>query len=243
MSKFIIRLDDACPTMCKKKWKRIEKILLKYNIKPLVAVIPDNKDKELYFNKKDNEFWKKVNYWRKINWDIGIHGYSHINNTNSSGLLGVNNKSEFSNLSYNEQKRIILKSFNFFKKKKIDLNYWIAPFHSFDKTTIKALKELNPKIIISDGFSFRPFSYLGLRWIPQQLWKFYNIPFGVWTICLHPNYMKNEDFIKINNILKNNSKKFISVKKIDSKFPKKNIFDDAFEFLFRITLKLKKYVF
>ena len=182
MSKFIIRLDDACPTMCKKKWKRIEKILLKYDIKPLVAVIPNNKDKSLDFNKEDKNFWNKVNYWKKNNWEIGIHGYSHVTNSNNSGLLGLNKKSEFSNLSFKIQKNLILKSFNFLKKKKIDLDYWVAPFHSFDENTIEAIKKLNSNIIISDGFSYRPFSYLGLKWVPQQLWKFYNIPFGIWTI-------------------------------------------------------------
>ena len=79
-------------------------------------------------------------------------------------------------------------------------------FHSFDKFTIIALKQLYPNIIISDGFSFRPFIYLGLRWVPQQLWKFYNIPFGVWTICIHPNYMKEKDFIKLYDVLKSNTK-------------------------------------
>ena len=51
------------------------------------------------------------------------------------------------------------------------------------------------------------FIYLGLRWV-QQLWKFYNIPFGVWTICIHPNYMKEKDFIKLYDFLKYNTKKF-----------------------------------
>ena len=135
-----------------------------------------------------------------------------------------------------------MKSFNFFNKKKITFDYWIAPFHSFDKITVEAIKELNPNIIISDGFSFRPFSYLGLRWIPQQLWKFYNMPFGVWTICLHPNYMKNEDFIRLNETLKYHRKKFTSIKKLSLKFSKKNIFDFIFEFFFFFTLKLKKYI-
>ena len=242
MSRFIIRLDDACPTMFKKKWDRIEKILIKHDIKPLVAVIPNNKDISLNHNKYNKNFWKKVNQWKKNKWDIGIHGYSHSINSNSSGILGINNKSEFSNLSINKQKKMILKSFNLFKKKKINLSYWIAPFHSFDKNTIKIINELNSKIIISDGFSYRPFTHLGLKWVPQQLWKFYNIPFGLWTICLHPNYMNDEDFNKIEKVFKNHKEKFVSIKSIGSKFPKKNIFDNIFEFLFRITLKLKKYV-
>ena len=49
MGKFIIRLDDACPTMDKKRDK-IEKILNELNIKPLVAII-NNKDSSMKLNK------------------------------------------------------------------------------------------------------------------------------------------------------------------------------------------------
>ena len=35
MLKYIIRLDDACPNMKKDNWERVEKLLDKYNIKPI----------------------------------------------------------------------------------------------------------------------------------------------------------------------------------------------------------------
>tara|TARA_Y100000768_G_scaffold387217_1_gene377760 strand:+ start:8370 stop:9101 length:732 start_codon:yes stop_codon:yes gene_type:complete len=242
MGKFIIRLDDACPTMDKKKWDKIEKILNEFNIKPLVAIIPNNEDSSMKLNKNDRFFWKKINRWQKNGWELGVHGLNHKINTRSAGLLGINKKSEFANLSLKKQKKLISQSFHYLKRKKINCKYWIAPFHSFDKFTIIALKQLYPNIIISDGFSFRPFIYLGLRWVPQQLWKFYNIPFGVWTICIHPNYMKEKDFIKLYDILKSNTKKFISIREIGKKFHKRNLVDSIFEFFFLTTLKLKKYI-
>ena len=59
MLKFILRLDDAAPTMNKEKWDKIEKILDKYNIKPIVGIIPDNKDLEFNYPIIEN-FRQKV---------------------------------------------------------------------------------------------------------------------------------------------------------------------------------------
>ena len=59
MLKFILRLDDACPTMNKSKWDRMEKLLDKYSIKPIVGIIPDNKDPEFCYG-IDPYFWEKV---------------------------------------------------------------------------------------------------------------------------------------------------------------------------------------
>ena len=40
MSKYIMRLDDAAEKMDIEKWSRMEKLLDKHSIKPLVGVIP-----------------------------------------------------------------------------------------------------------------------------------------------------------------------------------------------------------
>ena len=45
MIKYIFRLDDACPSMNHEKWNRILSIFDKYNISPIIAVIPNNQDK------------------------------------------------------------------------------------------------------------------------------------------------------------------------------------------------------
>ena len=41
---YCIRLDDACPQMNAEKWARIERILDKYKVRPIVGVIPENRD-------------------------------------------------------------------------------------------------------------------------------------------------------------------------------------------------------
>jgi hypothetical protein len=44
---YLIRLDDACPTMDAFKWRKLEKILDKYGILPIVGIIPNNQDQTL----------------------------------------------------------------------------------------------------------------------------------------------------------------------------------------------------
>ena len=78
MSKYLLRLDDACETMSREKWNRVEKLLDKYKIKPLVGVIPFNQDTNLKIDSFDYEFWKKVKDWEKKEWEIGPVSYTHL---------------------------------------------------------------------------------------------------------------------------------------------------------------------
>lgn len=57
MLNYIIRLDDACPTMNHEKWRKVEKLLDKYDIKPIVGIIPNSKD-DLFKWEKDERFWE-----------------------------------------------------------------------------------------------------------------------------------------------------------------------------------------
>ena len=64
-AKYLLRLDDSCSTQKKEIWDEIEKILDKLGIKPIVAVIPFNKDKSLFLDREDENFWEKVKKWEK----------------------------------------------------------------------------------------------------------------------------------------------------------------------------------
>lgn len=66
MSQYILRLDDASDYMDVKKWQRMEELLDQYGIKPLVGVIPDNRDSSLTDTyEQDPEFWDKTARWKK----------------------------------------------------------------------------------------------------------------------------------------------------------------------------------
>lgn len=93
MSKYILRLDDACEKRDIKKWDKIESLLDKYNIKPLVGVIPNCEDPMMNNYEIDLHFWDRVLSWGKKNWTIALHGYNHVYSTNNGGLNPVNKRS------------------------------------------------------------------------------------------------------------------------------------------------------
>jgi hypothetical protein len=57
---YLIRFDDICPTMNWDIWSKIEEILLKNNIKPIIAVVPNNLDQALVTGNYNPLFWDKI---------------------------------------------------------------------------------------------------------------------------------------------------------------------------------------
>jgi len=236
--KYILRLDDACPTMDSEKWQRIEEICDKYHIKPIVAVIPNNEDKSMEIDEYNKNFWDKIRSWQKKEWHIALHGYNHKYITHESGFLPFNKASEFAGLSYDEQAEKIKKGWKIFEKENVKSNIWIAPSHTFDLTTLNALKENTSIAIISDGIAIFPFQRYGFNWIPQQIWKFRKMPFGIWTGCFHPNTMNDNEFENLEDFIKENKNDFINLK--DFKFRKFCILNKIFYVIYNILYKLKK---
>jgi predicted deacetylase len=208
MLKYIIRLDDACPTMDWKKWNKIFKIFNKYDIKPIIAVIPNNEDKKMKIDKYNNNFWNEVKNWENKGYYIAMHGDNHKYISKNSGLIPMNNQSEFAGIDIKIQRKKIKKSWEIFKKQAIIPNIWVAPSHTFDKNTLKVLKEETDIKIISDGIAIYPYNKDGFFWIPQQMWKYKEKKDGIWTICLHPNTMNNKEIENLEIIIKNNVEKF-----------------------------------
>lgn len=244
MSKYILRLDDACPTMNKKIWDKLEILFDKYNIKPIVAVIPENKDPSLMIDKQDTLFWNKAKEWEKKKWCIALHGYDHVYITNRKGIVPFHKRSEFSGLNLEEQRIKISKGIKVFYEKGIKPTAWVAPSHNFDLNTLKAIKAESDIKIVSDGIAFYPYTYDDMVWIPQQVWKFKKKLFGVWTICIHPNEMKNNDFHRLEKFVAKNHCNIVAVKDLNIKRRRKNQLDYLLEFkillVFRTKTILKK---
>lgn len=194
-AKYIVRLDDACETQDAAKWSDIERILDANNVKPLVAVIPCNEDPALFYNKVDPLFWSKVKRWEKKGWTIGQHGFKHHRHLvdKESVILPLHNESEFAGLSYDQQCGLIHQGYSMFRNHGISPLVWIAPCHTYDINTIRAIKAVTEIKIASDGIACYPFTEHGLEFLPQQLWWPQWRPLGVWTICLHPSNMSAEE--------------------------------------------------
>ena len=239
-SQYLIRLDDACPTMNHKQWSRMEKILNQYNIYPMVAVVPENKDKKLMVETINKNFWKNIKLWQNKKWEIALHGFEHKYATKNSGLVPINNYSEFAGVPLQKQCQKIREGIKKFKEHNISCRLWIAPAHSFDENTITALKKESDITIISDGIAFSPYYEYEMHWIPQQLWKPREMLFGTWTICYHPDEMKEKDFKRLESFLEKNHKKITSVDKLKLLKRKKNIIEKVFERVYWKMLRKKQ---
>ena len=242
-ARYLIRLDDASHYSNLSNWGKIEDILDKHNIKPIVAVIPNNKDQSLNYSSYNYSFWKVVKKWKEKNWSIAMHGHSHsFHKVKRKNLIfPFYNRSEFAELSLEAQKIKIKKSLNEFKKNNIYPELWVAPGHSFDKITLKALKNVTNINIVSDGIAFYPYYKEGFHFIPQQLWDLKKRFFGLWTICLHPDTMTASQIVEFEFKIKKLSKlkKFISIDDIKFKKTPKSIFGSLFSLFFWTIYELK----
>jgi predicted deacetylase len=238
--KYLVRLDDACPTMDSNKWKKMEAILDKYNIKPMVGIIPDNNDSALEIVEVDNLFWKKAFRWQKKKWAIALHGYNHVYLTNEGGINPVHKRSEFAGVSLEIQEQKIEKGIKILKENKIDAKYFFAPSHTFDENTIKALRNKSDIRGISDTISVMPYKNDDFIFYPQQFGYFREIKFpGYWTFCLHPNSMGNDDFNVVDLFIEKNIQKFISFDEIEvEKLNRRSLFDKVLSFLYFLNRKI-----
>jgi hypothetical protein len=139
--------------------------------------------------------------------EIAQHGYRHIlERTSESALLGQSagkrvERSEFAGFCYQEQLERILKGREILNGHGLATDYWFAPNHSFDLTTLSALKTAG-FTAVSDGIALLPYKYRGLIFIPQQLWRPSWVPTGVFTICLHSNEITNNEIKSIRQFLR-----------------------------------------
>ena len=58
--KITVRLDDITPDMDWDKFERFKKVLDEHDIKPLIGVVPDNKDEKLSCGPVHEDFWTYV---------------------------------------------------------------------------------------------------------------------------------------------------------------------------------------
>ena len=216
--KLLLRFDDICPTMNWAIWDQIECVLSASGVKPLVAVIPDNRDREFDLASPRPDFWERVRGWQAQGWSLGVHGYQHSYVTRSSGLLAIHPASEFAGLSFREQRRKVEMALAIFRSEGVAPGVWVAPGHSFDAITLRVLSGAGLGVI-SDGFSILPYEdETGMLWVPQQMWRFRRMPFGIWTICFHPNSWRSDSLARFRNDLTKYREQICSFDAVVSQF-------------------------
>lgn len=207
--KFIVRLDDICPRMDWQKFSKIRQLLNEYQIKPIIGVVPNNKDKNLMVDQSKDFFWELINAYQNEGWTIAQHGYEHLYHTNNAGIFNGPKRSEFAGLSLEVQTRMLKKGKELLAKKGIKTNVFMAPSHSLDQNTINALKTVGFKYV-TDGYGLFPYQYKGLTFVPQLFGSPLHFRYGIYTICLHTNELNEKQFEQLGSFFKKNEEKFIS---------------------------------
>lgn len=184
--KLIFRLDDICPQMDKKKFERMRDFFLANDIKPIIGVVPECKDAKLNIDEADSEFWNEILSLQKKGWTVAMHGCYHKYTTSKKGFYSHQRLSEFAGLPLKEQEELIKTGKDILAKHGIDTDVFMAPSHSFDNNTLKALADNGFKYI-TDGYTRRLFRRKNLIFIPCMDPKIRKCR-GISTVCYHTNF-------------------------------------------------------
>lgn len=204
MSKYIIRLDDACSTMNHANWRLVENILDEYGVKPIVGVIPNNKDSDFSWE-TDEHFWERVASWQEKGWTIALHGLHHKMfkcDNKQHYQLSHSRNTEFTSLPYDEQKSMLREGISILKAHGIKPICFFAPAHTYDGNTVKALCDIKDIQFIVDGYALRPYRKDGIVFLPSLCDGPFHMPVGIHTFVFHPSVMTSLKIIRLKKFLK-----------------------------------------
>ena len=208
----LIRMDDICENMNWELMDKCELLFDKYKIKPLLGVIPANKDPEQLTYPKTEFFWDKVTNWKNKGWEITMHGCNHLytQKSDKNDVFNYGGDSEFYGLEFSKQLSKIESGLSEFEKRQIKIRSFFAPNHIYDQNTLEALKKKDIKIII-DGYGLFPFFKDDLLFIPQLFYREIFLPFGIQATQLHINYWDNKDLERFENFIVKHHKKIVDL--------------------------------
>lgn len=185
--KAAVRLDDITPDMDWDSFSAFEALCDRFGIRPLLGVVPENRDPGLSIGEKRADFWEKIRALQEKGWCVAMHGCYHQYRTKSGGLFPLNVQSEFAGLPEGEQSALLREGKRLLVSRGIRPEIFMAPGHTFDKTTLKILKELGFRYV-TDGYGKRPYVRKGLTFLPISFLRsrlFSGKGYG--TLVLHLN--------------------------------------------------------
>jgi predicted deacetylase len=212
--KILVRFDDICPTMNWEQWFKAEAVLKKYNVKPLLGIIPDNQDAELKIDSPRKDYWEYIHSLADKGYVLAMHGYQHCYDIKHRGMVNTSFNSEFAGHPYETQLHKIREGKRILNEHGIDTDIFFAPSHSYDQNTLKALAVCGFKYI-SDGMSRRPIERQGVVCIPCRSGGVPKIKEkGYYTAIFHAHEWvrpeKYEGYSRLCNLCKTYSRDIVS---------------------------------
>jgi predicted deacetylase len=218
-SLYLLRIDDLCPTVtAESSWRRLVELIQEFQLQPILAIVPDNRDPELDQSPPDPGFWAQMRDLQSAGATIALHGYSHVCASEGRSLIPLARHSEFAGIPQSTQCAWIAEGQSILRAQGLDPRLWVAPRHGFDASTLRVLKA-EGIAVLSDGLARRPFLSAGFTWIPQQLWAPCTKRSGLWTICVHPNTTGAADIESLRAFLGEHAAQFTSVDRALAVFP------------------------
>ena len=217
MKKYLIRFDDVNERMDWDKFLVLKKHLEKFNIKSILGVVPNCKDEFLMISQKKKNYYEYLRKCKKYGDSIAQHGFEHKYDSISRGIYGNSKNSEFAGHTYDKQLKKLQEGKTILMRESIWEPIFMAPAHTFDKNTLKALNKLNFSKVL-DGFSLFPFKLYNLIFIPQ----IYSKPLpefipGISQLCIHINTISNKELNYLKNFIEENHAKFIELNQLEVK--------------------------
>jgi predicted deacetylase len=212
-AQYLLRFDDLCPTMDRARWQHFLPLIEEFGLRPILAVIPGNQDKELNLSPPDADFWPRMRAMQASGAAIGLHGYRHLCQSRGRSFLPLHARTEFSGVPEETQREWIRAGLRILRGQGLDPGIFVAPRHGFDRATLSALGKEGIHLL-SDGFARAPLLRGGLTWIPQQLWAPVVKSKGLWTICVHSNLATEAQVSQLYAFLRVHAAQFTSVERV-----------------------------
>lgn len=209
--KIAVRMDDITPDMDWERFRFFQELFEETGIRPLLGVVPDCRDQKLRIGEKRQDFYPYMQALKKQGYCFAMHGYQHLYTTKKGGLFPLNNLSEFAGLPYERQLRMIEDGRRILSGNGIETDMFMAPAHSYDKNTLRALQAAGFRSM-TDGFGRFPYEYDGMIFYPISF-RFEDSlrqPEGYSTLVIHANTVRESEKERYVRMFRGNREKFIS---------------------------------
>lgn len=244
--KIAVRMDDITPDMNWDNFNFFLKLFEQAGISPLLGIVPDNRDRSLVCGAAQGDFYGTMKSLENKGFVLAMHGYHHVYTTKRSGLFPLNRQSEFAGVPYGKQREMLKAGREILKQNGIDTDIFMAPAHSYDRNTLKALKEAG-FTRMTDGFGKMPYVYRGLTFYPISFMfsQSLRLKDGATTLVLHANTVTEAEKERYTEIFKKYGKNMISYSEYLKMEPvTRTVFGRALEYLLAkckyLLVRLKK---